>query len=307
MSDTCGGNESPDFCSTIVSNPDISGVGVRIAIYVQTILSMSVASFMPHNDKAFRDISRNSYVMSGSLIIASIIAWKRNQLSLFDGLIVTMLTTTMTAFVTVNTPFIRTLGLSINISSLLFTALWCFWGLQIWTNPSTFGLPPDGQGCIATSLTKFVVFGHSVSPMSHGLRGFAIFVFALGSLTALSSLLTCLRWSIDYMLGNARAAKDAAAERLAKQLRERRKLNPSASTHHIVQFGGLAGMIYMIVTTEQIVAKNQDVSSKLGQWTFSQTLALIMLGQQIMDCGSYFKEELKNRNEDRRLSGSATP
>lgn len=64
-------------------------------------------------------------------------------------------------------------------------------------------------------------------------------------------------------------------------------------------------MIYMIVTTEQIVARNPDVSSSLQAWTFSQTLALIMLGQQIMDCFTYIKEELKQRKEGDRFGGAS--
>ncbi|KAG8679060.1 hypothetical protein FRC08_017254, partial [Ceratobasidium sp. 394] len=94
-----------NFCTDITANPDISGIGVRVAIYAQTFISMMVASLLPYHEKAFRDTSRNCYVVSGSLIIASLIAWKTKGLSLFDGLIVTMLTTIMTAFVTVNGPY----------------------------------------------------------------------------------------------------------------------------------------------------------------------------------------------------------
>ncbi|KAL5634700.1 hypothetical protein ACGC1H_002666 [Rhizoctonia solani] len=52
---------------------------------------MMVASLVPHHEKAFRDTSRNSYVVSTSLIIASLIQWKTQGLSLFDALIVTLL------------------------------------------------------------------------------------------------------------------------------------------------------------------------------------------------------------------------
>lgn len=71
----------------------------------------------------------------------------------------------------------------------------------------------------------------------------------------------------------------------------------------MTRYGGLVGMIYMIVTTEQIVSRNvnqlnpQD-RGQLNSWTYSQTLALIMLGQQIMDTYTYFKEEIKyKRNQ----------
>ncbi|KAG8763711.1 hypothetical protein FRC12_008437 [Ceratobasidium sp. 428] len=86
----CEPDGEPNFCSLITANPDISGKGVRIAIYSQTFISMMIASWLPYHEKAFRDTSRNCYVVSGSLIIASLIAWKTKGLSLFDGLITTM-------------------------------------------------------------------------------------------------------------------------------------------------------------------------------------------------------------------------
>jgi hypothetical protein len=76
---------------------------------------------------------------------------------------------------------------------------------------------------------------------------------------------------------------------------------------HITRFGGLVGMIYMIVTTEQIVRRNPGIKEDLNEWTYGQTIALIMLGQQLMDCFSYFKEELKNRQELNAQAARARP
>ncbi|CAE6479207.1 unnamed protein product [Rhizoctonia solani] len=286
------------FCTDIVSNPDISGIGVRVAIYVQTFLSMVVASLLPYHEKAFRDTSRNSYVVSTSLMIAALIEWKTHGLSLFDALIVTMLTTIMTAFVTINGPYIRTLGLSINISSFLFTTFWVYWGLQVWNHPATFGHPEGEENCTAATQTVFVVFGRNVSVTNSGLRGFAMFIFAIGSISALSALWQCITWSLRYMVGSAKTAKENAAARFAKELRNR-KTRSGGRGKHITRFGGMVGMIYMIVTTEQIVSRNEDVRNQVSEWSYSQTIALIMLGQQLMDCFTYFKEEMNHRREER--------
>ncbi|CAE6425058.1 unnamed protein product, partial [Rhizoctonia solani] len=194
----CTAGPESDFCTRIVSNPDISGIGVRVAIYLQTFLSMTAASFMPYHDKAIRDTSRNSYVVSTSLMIAALIQWKTQGLSLFDALIVTMLTTFMTAFVTINERYIRTLGLSINISSFLFTTFWVYWGLQVWNDPRTFGIPLGREGCTASTDTVFVIVGHNLSVTNSGLRGFAMFIFAMGSISALSALWRCITWSARY-------------------------------------------------------------------------------------------------------------
>ncbi|QRW04242.1 transmembrane protein [Ceratobasidium sp. AG-Ba] len=281
---SCPNNSTTDFCTQITANPDISGIGVRVAIYAQTFISMLVASWLPYHEKAFRDTSRNSYVVSGSLIIASIIAWKSGELSLFDGLIVTMLTTIMTAFVTVNGPYIRTLGLSINIS-----------------NPWNFGVVQgENQGpCDVNQKTLFVVFGHSVGATSRGLRGFAIFIFGIGAISAISAFWRTIVWSLKYTFGNAQVAKDNAAVRYAKEIRRKNRGTMSTgNAQHITRYGGMVGAIYMIVTTEQIVKRNPGVKDDLDKWTYGQTITLIMLGQQIMDCFSYFKEYIIERHRE---------
>ncbi|KEP49724.1 putative transmembrane protein [Rhizoctonia solani 123E] len=284
---TCPAEPEPSFCTSIISNADIAGRGVRISIYAGTILSMTVASFIPYHEKAFRDSSRNAYIVSTSLMIASLIEWKTHGLSLFDALIVTMLTTMMTTFVTVNGPYIRTLGLSINIASFLFTTFWCYWGLQVWQDPSTFGVPRDGENCTASTETIFVVFGHNVGVTNSSVRNFALSMFAIGIISAFASLCYSTKWLATYTISGATAAKDNAAMRYARKLR-------LTKGQHMSRYGGLAGMIYLIVTIEQMVDRN-NVKDQLSEWTYSQTIALIMLLQQIMDCISYFKEEIEYR------------
>ncbi|KDN33941.1 hypothetical protein RSAG8_12966, partial [Rhizoctonia solani AG-8 WAC10335] len=47
--------------------------------------------------------------------------------------------------------------------------------------------------------------------------------------------------------------------------------------------------IYLMVTVEQMVERN-PVKAQLNKWTFGQTLALIMLIQQLIACLSLFKK-----------------
>jgi hypothetical protein len=67
----------------------------------------------------------------------------------------------------------------------------------------------------------FVVFGHNVSIKNSGLRGFAIFIFGIVIIAALSSLWQCIIWSLKYAIADVRIAKDNAAMRYAKELRGR--------------------------------------------------------------------------------------
>ncbi|QRV75327.1 transmembrane protein [Ceratobasidium sp. AG-Ba] len=295
MSIQCNSIDVSDYCTQITSNPDISGIGVRLALYVQALLSMSISSFLWDNEKAFRDTCRNSYVVSGSLTIATLIAWATDELSLFDALITSMLTTLMTTFVAVNGTYIHSLGLSINLACLIFTSFWCYWGLQVWANVSTFGLPLGAQNCTANEDTRFVVLGHSVHATNGRLRAFAMFIFALGVVSALHALWVTVSWVLRYKYDGPQESKRDAAEQLAR--RQRLRQERGRGSQHVVRFGGLVGLIYLIVTTEQMVAWNPDVSQALRDWSFGQTLALIMLAQQIFDCASYIEETRRVRRK----------
>ncbi|KAG8740075.1 hypothetical protein FRC12_016126 [Ceratobasidium sp. 428] len=223
---TCPSNQANEWCTAITANPDITGIGVRTAIYAQTFISMMIASLLPYHEKAFRDTSRNCYVVSGGLIIATLITWRTKGLSLFDGLVVTMLTTIMTAFVTVNGPYTRTLGLSINLASLVFTVFWCYWGLQIWSEPWSFGLPANRTDCTANQDTIFVVFGQNVGATNHQLRGFAIFIFALGAISILAALWSTFSWTLKYVFGDPEIAKSNAAWWYAKEIKRKNRGKP---------------------------------------------------------------------------------
>ncbi|KAG8747178.1 hypothetical protein FRC12_014139 [Ceratobasidium sp. 428] len=211
----------------------------------------------------------------------------------------------MTAYLTINAHYNRALGLSVNLASLLSTAFSCYWGLQIWSDPWSFGLPAGGVDCTANQQTIFVVFGHSVGATSRGLRGFAIFVFAIGAISTLSALWSTFTWTIKYIAGDPQIAKDDAAKQIKRENGGER-----ACSHHLLilcltqfipgyptsdrsnrinHYGGLVGLAYMIVTTEQIVQRNPGVSEDLDKWTYGQTIALILLLQQIMDSSPYFK------------------
>ncbi|QRV92015.1 hypothetical protein RhiJN_20033 [Ceratobasidium sp. AG-Ba] len=184
MSFVCQSSDVTDMCYAVSSNPDIS-VRLSIRSHKQTELINVASSFMPNNNLAFRDSARTTYITSFALIASSVVQWKHGGLSLFDGIISTMLTSLMTVFVTTNYRYIQTLGASIQIASFLFTTFWCYWGIQVWSRSSSFGLEtPENvpiTDCTANVDTIFVVFGASISGTNNGIRIFALLVFsALG-------------------------------------------------------------------------------------------------------------------------------
>jgi len=260
----------------IDSNPDISGIGVRTSIYAQAIIGMIVSTFWPNDMEAFKDVARTSYITSFSLILAALIQSQTGDgLSLIDGLIVTMLTTLMTTFVSANVKHVQSSGLSVNISYFLYMTFWVFWGLYVWAQVDDFGNTPE-----CNSQTMFVVFGHSIEATRDGLRKFAIAVFSLGALAALASLAFMLAWLAAYVhgAGTAEDFKDAVSRKLG----------------NIQAWAGLGVLIYLIVTTEQMITRNQ-LNDATNVWTLGQILAMILLLQQLMDVASLARKSLYSR------------
>jgi hypothetical protein len=72
----------------------------------------------------------------------------------------------------------------------------------------------------------------------------------------------------------------------------------------VSSMGGLAGLIFMIVTTELTIHRNPSVHNDLKEWTFGQTLSVIMLGQQILDGFRWWKKE-RQVNVRRWRSGAS--
>ncbi|KAF8601378.1 hypothetical protein BDV93DRAFT_524781 [Ceratobasidium sp. AG-I] len=320
MAATCA-ESVVDMCNKVTSNPDISGIGVRSAIYAQTLLNMVVASFMPNDNQLFRNIARSTYILSGSLLASCVAQWKTGGLSLFDALVSTMLTTLMTAFLTVNFSYIKKLGFSVTLASVGFFTLWCYWGIQIWSDPSSFGLepaPPSSDttssltsfsnftsaptslfappsifaldpsiaNCTANIQTQFVVFGHSVPATNSGLRVWALIVFSVGAVTALGGWAKCIWWGLMCWIKGVRQAKEDEVGRMIKE--DEFTADAGAGKTRVSFMGGLTGLIYMIVTTEQFVHRNPDVQENLGKWTFGQTLGVIMLAQQLVEIVEYW-------------------
>ncbi|GAB1527871.1 hypothetical protein RhiTH_011059 [Rhizoctonia solani] len=164
MNSTCPAEPEPDYCSFVLANPDISGIGVRIAVYVQVGLNLLASIKFESNVRLTRDAARTMYVLSISLVGASIVQWKIGGLGLFDALVGTQLATLMTVFMLFNIRYISSLGLSANVSSTLFLMLYTYWGIQTWS------FPP----CPSNSLTVFVLFGRSMPATQPGLRTFAL-------------------------------------------------------------------------------------------------------------------------------------
>ncbi|EUC63126.1 transmembrane protein, putative [Rhizoctonia solani AG-3 Rhs1AP] len=270
MNSTCPIEDQPDYCNFVIANPDIS---VRISVYVQVGLNVLASTLFQSNLQLTRDTARTSYVLSFSLVLASIVQWKLEGLALFDALVGTQ---------------ISSLGLSINISSTLFLLLYTYWGIQTWS------FPP----CPSHTLTQFVLFGKSIPATRLGLRIFALIVFGCVGIVSLVALGLLCTWGIKvWVYGGEVNAR--SREVWMNHKRERYGIGAGAGTSRLTSLVPLAIFLYLVVSTEQLVARNKAEHglANLDEWTYGQTLAVIMLFTQLVELGLWVWRDKRQRRE----------
>src|SRR5258705_9008583 len=116
---------------------------------------------------------RNAFFTSVALTISAFVYGRTpGGLSLLDGLLVTILTSLITIGGVYNANFLFKGKKSLKIAYFFHLITLVAYGLTVWRNVKTYGTTP---GCNINSSVKFVIFGHSVSATTKGLRGFSIF------------------------------------------------------------------------------------------------------------------------------------
>jgi len=264
-----------DACQ-MVTNPDISGIGVRVSLYVQTILGMFISTVLPYDVDAFKSSARSTYITAFGLMLAALIRSHESEgLSLADGIILTMLTTLMTAFVSSNTRSVQAGGLSLSIASFICIVVWFVSGILVWRDPSNFGATSD---CNLNSEFVFVVFGHNHRATEGGVRAFALVVFSLGGAAALGSLVMVIFWTLKTMLSDDSPYEKSSSDQIPVQ-----------------GWAGLGAVIYLIVTTELIIRRN-NLGGQTWVWSTGQMLSVILLFQQVVDMFKVFTKAWRDAN-----------
>ncbi|CAE6372048.1 unnamed protein product [Rhizoctonia solani] len=86
------------FCELELNN-DIMGVGVRAALYAQIVLAWGMSLYWP--DTFVRN-SRAAYMTATAVLVSSFIEWKKRELSLLDGIVVSLMSSMMIIFIVVS-------------------------------------------------------------------------------------------------------------------------------------------------------------------------------------------------------------
>ncbi|KAJ7189158.1 hypothetical protein C8R46DRAFT_1056723 [Mycena filopes] len=319
-------------CSGIAPNPDIAGIGVRVAIYVQALLSIIYPIFFAADGaisvKEFRTLSRisiNITLTACALLISTGIQAATFGLSLYHALIILQLSwiNSMT-FMTVH--FVARAAQSVEaqrstapgerwlakmnlpkllrsrealVASVHFIAVGGV-GIWIWNKIYAFGNQPE-----CNPLTFLVILGKSVS-VTHGvvirrvsLALYGISVIPLGNVYIVGGILGVVaaigRGLLCFLViipatacgrsifirvfptfGPSAADRARTDEELEADIVQSTTF--SRLTFYFAISGMATTMIILIANTEQMIHRSAAfVLPGEGDWTFGQTLALLLL------------------------------
>ncbi|KDR66603.1 hypothetical protein GALMADRAFT_259120 [Galerina marginata CBS 339.88] len=261
-------------CIPLTTNQDITGIGIRVSIYIQTILIV-IASPMV-SDEANRKMAlgmiKTLFVTAFGVVLAAIIQFKAaNGLSLVDQFVVILLVLLMNLSGLYNLVFLISVGTQYKTALLMnsiYLVFFSTFGILVWSNRSNLlGNPGD---CPA----KFVLFGRNIAPSSKGMRVVAL-IISVGSLLGPISIVELAKVLND-------------GEPITTNTEESMLVSVRKTTFKDLIWGALAvtpglGLwIYYTVTTEMILLRN-GIDKQTQVWSFGQTVAIILLLPQFLE------------------------
>ncbi|EUC65688.1 transmembrane protein, putative [Rhizoctonia solani AG-3 Rhs1AP] len=282
-------------------NPDITGIGVRVALYVQILIGWFMSLIWPDT---FVENSRVAYMTALALLIASFIELTTQTLNLLDAIVVSFITTMMITFAIASYARLPAPGgedqdakpgeqsadekssLTRWFMQFCFVIFWGAWCFNMWRDPAHFGLKDTAAACDTNYNIKIQLFTqvHATDP---NVRIAALTLVAIGFAIAVLSLFVTLEQfllPIFWLMGRD---KDSTA----REIRKKYENNPVLQSVHLVfQTMAVGTFIFLIYAAEKTIALN-DVDGTTRDWTYGQTIALILLLQQIMQLFSTHIEQ----------------
>ncbi|KAK6083014.1 hypothetical protein SCUP515_02248 [Seiridium cupressi] len=267
-------NSSQPTCDFIEANPDVTGTGIRVSIYVLCLAAGILKSIIHHitsaeNYAEFCQALNSALQLQGlALLCTAIVQTIEQQLTLFHALCVLHLLSLLGFGLVAQRKyegggFYRWLVLAFLrvIIACAFVALTAY----IWLTAPAFGSQPE---CNAETI--YVVFGVSINATNDVFR----YVF----LALMASMAVGWVFSMVFAVFFASCCC-GGARKSAKRLRDGNTdvavlKNVWARVRMLVHTGI---NIYMIVTLEQIVERNKIDKTDESAWTFGQILALFVL------------------------------
>jgi hypothetical protein len=251
------------------ANPDICGIGVRVSIYVQAFLDLILTVIALEHEQLATTV-RTTLLTAASLIISAFVQYHmKNGLSLFEAIVVTELISIKLASVI---QFPRTYITCVSLA--IFQPLYVTFTFWVWSRVGQFGSQPDCNGTIVWGS----MFGHTIHAPDVGLQIVTLLyncLVTLYTILFLAEFVTAIYFSLPKLF---KFTGGTVHERLTW---------PDG-----VNFGQLGIIIYLIIMTEQTLGGN-NVQYDQSQWTFGQTLAVLLVFPSLFEVCERALEILK--------------
>ncbi|TDL20549.1 hypothetical protein BD410DRAFT_366818 [Rickenella mellea] len=335
-------------------DPDIAGIGVRVAIYVQALLSVVYPIFFASDGKIDE---REAKTMSGvsitivltatALLVSTAIEAHTGGISLYHALIILELSwiNSMT-FLTVH--FVLRAAKSIEaqrdtpagmlwqtrirfsefltseeavVASIHFTVVGAI-GLWIWSHVASFGSQPDcnpGTIIVILSKTISVTHGPTIRRVSLAVYSIAlipainVYVIAntLGTISSLARgilfyfvitpIIACCRPVFIAIFPCCICHSDTDPDSEAGALEIVHSTEFARWTFYFAISGMLTAMVLLIADTELMIERSRKmgiVQEGENEWTFGQTLAMVLLFLPLWEALKAIKESLGDDSSD---------
>lgn len=157
-------------CPGIPANPDVSGIGIRISVYITTTI-LTILPSIPATGELINVLASAVSLNGFALVITSVVQTKARQLSFFHAIIIVQLLQFMgIAVYPAGNYKITTLRIALLVffscASMLIGYSWI---IYVWATAPDFG-PEEIQAC--NDQVVFVFFFVSVGATSLWLRRF---------------------------------------------------------------------------------------------------------------------------------------
>ncbi|KAF8319740.1 hypothetical protein DL93DRAFT_2053375 [Clavulina sp. PMI_390] len=265
----------------IPSNPDVSGVGIRVGIYITSFLVALVPNLdNPHYGfSKLRTALLQAAGLNGfALLITAVIQTAQHQLDLYHAVII-MHQLSFLGITTISAGDYRASGIRVAfyfITMWALGALFVAWWLYVWITAPTFGASNFSNPSCSNHSIKYVLMFVNVRPTAAWLRWLAV---AAGSIVALVTLFVpVMVWAFIVEERQESADLEGAMGITGGGNKHITFANaalsePGPSSGSVIWRVLFA--IYGTVMLELTVRRN-DVGPGEGAWGFGQIVAVII-------------------------------
>jgi hypothetical protein len=270
-------------------NPDIAGIGVRVSIYTQAFLNLVCTAVIvkdgwisPYRDIILTKTSTNLLLTGCALLVSSFIQAKTIGFSVYHALIVlnlswvnnssAVLYATIAVLEFLEDHLRKTREEKFNHFSVMLLSVFHLsgmgaFGIWVWAKILTFGNQPE-----CTPITFLTVFGYDITATSTSLRKGSIGLYSIATIPFLNFFVVFLAGLfIDILFALAFAVLSSFGSFWSRDSRRRWMVGSGVVVIALLE-------VLFIVDTELMISRSSTlVKDGESQWSFGQTLAMVMV------------------------------